>query len=106
MFNLVYSMNEALSVPHANLIPCAPTSLYWNPFQKFFFYYYGQMIVVLDAGTSGSTGDACSQLNSPVSTTFNSVTLVGVVSSISDPTYYSGFTYFVVNYVNGTSAII
>lgn len=105
MFRLDYTMTETLSGANANNIPCAPTTLHWHPFEKFFYYFQGSKIVAVDAGRSGQAGDACSAINTPTSTVFTTQTITGTITSISEPTYYSGFAYFIVNYSNGTSEI-
>jgi len=60
---------------------------------------------MIDDGPSGPAGDACSLINTPVSSTFSSMTLPAAVNKISEPTYFSGFTYFSIDFANGTSTI-
>ena len=79
--------------------------MYWNPFEKFYFYYINNNIVLVDQGATGQAGDACSILNNPSSTTYTSFTLPAAVTLISAPTFYSGFTYFSVDYTNGSSVL-
>ena len=45
--------------------------------------------------------------NVPTSTTFSTATLPGgAVNYVSEPTFFSGFTYLSVDYANGTSTVI
>ena len=100
-------MSETVAAGNYANIPCVNTQLHWNPFEKFFFYYIGNKIVMIDDGHTDQTGDACSLKNSPVSSTFSSVTLPGgAINFVSEPTFFSGFTYMSVDYANGTSTVI
>lgn len=62
---------------------------------------------MIDDGHTDQTGDACSLKNVPASSTFSSVNLPGgAVNYVSEPTFFSGFTYMSVDYANGTSTVI
>lgn len=99
MFNTPYTLSETIGAGDVPKIPCEPTELFYNPFQKFFFYFNGLTeIIMIDQGHTSQTGDACTLKSTPTATTFKKVILPGGVSYVGTPTYYSGKTYFVADY--------
>lgn len=76
-----------------SLIPCDHETLYYHPYQRFFFYYWKyQKIVILDRGFTTSTGDACTTTETP--TSVNTWTFsISSMSYLTEPAFYGGFCY-------------
>jgi len=76
-----------------SLIPCDHETLYYHPYNRFFFYYWKySKIVVLDRGFTTATGDACTVTQDP--TTVNTWTVtVNNWSYLTPPAFYGGFAY-------------
>lgn len=76
-----------------SLIPCDHETLYYHPYQRFFFYYWKyQKIVILDRGFTTATGDACTTTVTP--STVNTWTFtVSSMSYLTEPAFYGGFCY-------------
>ena len=74
-------------------IPCFKRDLYYHPYKRFFFYYYDNTkIVAIDRGFGSSTGDACTNAQTPSSINFYTIP-ISSISSILKPVYYGGFAY-------------
>lgn len=92
-FNL--KKHKSLLLNSQAYIPCSTHDLYFEPYSRFFFYYNYQQskIVITDRGFTTSTGDACSTDVTPTSVTLWNQSISGY-SSLTDPAFYKGFTYF------------
>ena len=94
-----------LTTPSEDIIPCLHETLYYHPYQRFFFYYYKyQKVVIVDRGFTDDTGDACSNIQTP--TTFNTWSLsLSNIDYITAPAFYNDFCYMAMDNTNGFSYI-
>lgn len=95
----------SFNAPLANKIPCDHQTLFFHPYQKFFFYYYSNSeIISIDRGFTDTSGNACTTTVTP--TGVNAIsTAIASANYVTDPAFYKGFTYFSIDSTSGYSVI-
>ena len=92
MWNTVKELSLSFAA-YESLIPCSHETLYYHPYEKFFFYYLkNAQIVSVDRGFTSTTGNACSTTVTPTSINVFTTPLSNA-NYMTPPAFYKGYTY-------------